>query len=480
MSKGRLVAIITASVTAGLALLYTLLIFLTASVYYNDEFLDQTLEVFSEYSAPSIKATAVFPLFFDCEFGLSVTEEGTVDTAVIGEYTLTYKTAFLSSEKSRTVKVVDTISPEITLENNIFKIDAECRPVTADMVDIGCEITDNYDGNITERLEKTVEGDICYYRATDSSGNIASAEVRIIYIDNIGPSISLKGLPTVYFPLGGQYKEYGYNVSDNYDEKIAERVVINSNVDMNRTGTYYVRYFVSDSSGNADEVERRVIVYGGGYDSMYDTVKPNGKVVYLTFDDGPSRYTEELLGILREYNVKATFFVTDQQPQYRHLIGKAYNEGHSVGVHTLSHLWSIYKSEESYLADFNAMNALIEAETGSPAQIFRFPGGTGNTASRNHSKGIMTRLSKLMTDSGYFYFDWNVSSGDTDTSDPSDIINNLINQVSKKETSMILAHDNKGATIKAMPGFIEYCLKNGYTFKVITRDTTPIRANPRN
>ena len=81
---------------------------------------------------------------------------------------------------------------------------------------------------------------------------------------------------------------------------------------------------------------------------------------------------------------------------------------------------------------------------------------------------------------GFTYFDWNVSSNDTSLTDPSDIINTLVNQISNKTRSVILAHDIKSATVKAMPGFIEYCLKNGYTFKAITEDTEPVRFKPKN
>ncbi len=200
----------------------------------------------------------------------------------------------------------------------------------------------------------------------------------------------------------------------------------------------------------------------------------------MTFDDGPSIYTERLLNILRSYKVKASFFVTNQNPKYQNLISRMDKDGHTVAVHTYSHRWDIYSSVDSFMADFNAMNKIIEKQTGNPSRIFRFPGGTNNTVSKSYSDGIMTKLSKYMVDSGYTYFDWNVGSNDTSLTNSSDIIANLINQVKNKKTSVILAHDIKKATVDAMPGFIEYCLKKGYTFRVITDNTTPIRFEPKN
>ncbi len=482
MSKLKKTVIIVYSAMLGLILLYIAAVCLTATVSFNQELNDQTVEVYSEYSNPKITATFKTPLFFGQSFKAKANAENVVDTAKVGEYSVSYKTRFLfkAVEIKHNVRVEDREAPKISLDNTIFKINADKMPVTPEMVDIGCEITDNYDVDITERLKKTIDGDMCYYRVTDSSGNTAEEKVRIIYIDNVGPTINLKGDSTVYFPVNGQYKEYGYILSDNLDESIAQRVIINSNVDMSKTGAYIISYRVSDKAGNTDEAERRVVVYGTGYDKRFETVKPNGKVIYLTFDDGPSAYTERLLDTLKEYKLGATFFVTNQSPKYQNMIARMYNEGHSVGVHTLTHKWEIYKSVDSYLADFNEMNAIIKRQTGVATRIFRFPGGTNNTVSKSHSKGIMTTLAKLMPEKGYSYFDWNVSSGDTYLTDPSDIINNLIKQVSKRKNSMVLCHDIKKATVDAMPGFIEYCLKNGYTFRIITTDTEPIRVGPRN
>ena len=320
----------------------------------------------------------------------------------------------------------------------------------------------------------------CRYTVKDSSGNTTTCDIRIIVLDNEGAVLKLKGNSTVFVKINTAYQELGFEVSDNRDEDIESKVVIDNKVDMSRNGTYPVVYSVTDEAGNTTSVVRRVVVYGGNDKDDFETVIPNGKVIYLTFDDGPGQYTTELLDILDKYNVKATFFVTNQFKKYVPVIEEIDKRGHTVAVHTLTHKWSIYDSVESYLEDFNAMNAIIEQYTGKPTRIFRFPGGTNNGVSKSHCKGIMTTLSKMMVENGYTYFDWNVSTNDTYLNTPSDIISSLIGQIKTKNRSVVLGHDIKRATVDAMEGFIEYALKNGYTFEAITENTEPIRFRPTN
>ena len=147
---------------------------------------------------------------------------------------------------------------------------------------------------------------------------------------------------------------------------------------------------------------------------LYDEVFPlDSKIIYLTFDDGPGMYTKRILDVLEEYNVKATFFVTNQFPKYEYLIKNEYEKGHAIGVHTYSHNYrKIYSSFENYIDDVNKMNEIIKKYTGNFSNILRFPGGSSNTISRKYKKGIMTELTREVSNLGYTYFDWNVASGD--------------------------------------------------------------------
>ncbi len=204
------------------------------------------------------------------------------------------------------------------------------------------------------------------------------------------------------------------------------------------------------------------------------------KVIYLTFDDGPGPYTKKLLGYLRSYNVKATFFVTNQNPNYIYLLKEMAADGHAIGVHSLTHNWSIYSGTNSYLKDFNAMHDIIKKQTGIDTKIFRFPGGTNNTVSRSYARGIMATLNKTMADKGYLNFDWNVDCRDTQGYNASQIANTTIGQIRNQKHSVVLMHDIKYSTVEAVPAIIRYAKNNGYTFKVIDETTPTVRFRPVN
>ena len=207
---------------------------------------------------------------------------------------------------------------------------------------------------------------------------------------------------------------------------------------------------------------------------------PNNKTIYLTFDDGPGPYTSKLLSYLKEYGVKATFFVTNQMPRYRYLLKDIVNDGHAIAVHTLTHQWSIYSSSESYINDFNAMHSIILEDTGVDTKIFRFPGGTNNTVSRSYSRGIMSAMTQHMTAAGYVYFDWDIDCGDTLGYSASKIAQYTINQLRGRHSAVILMHDIKNTTVESIKTIISYGLDNGYEFAVIDESTPRVQFRPVN
>lgn len=200
------------------------------------------------------------------------------------------------------------------------------------------------------------------------------------------------------------------------------------------------------------------------------TVVPEGKVIYLTFDDGPSIYTDALLELLDKYNIKATFFVCDNgRPQ---LITKIYEAGHSVGIHCKTHDYGVvYKSEEAYFKDLNAIRELIFQQTGSFTTLVRFPGGSSNTVS-SFNPGIMTRLAALLEEQGYQYFDWNVSAGDTKLKDAEEILDKLKKETKSKTYAVTLLHSEyKQYSFEAVEDYILWGLDNGYSFLPLTPDS---------
>lgn len=222
--------------------------------------------------------------------------------------------------------------------------------------------------------------------------------------------------------------------------------------------------------------------YQSKYSSLYiendfDFVDKEGKVCYLTFDDGPNKdITPRILDILKEYNVKATFFVVYRDGSAeRALYKRIVEEGHTIAVHTASHNYNnIYASVDAYLNDFEKISKQIEKTTGVKPSIFRFPGGSINT----YNIEIYQELIPEMIRRGYVYYDWNVSSGDASASrvSVSKITNNVLNGCKKgSDDKIVLMHDGSGhgKTASALPDIIKGLQKQGYTFAALDNTVAP-------
>ena len=254
----------------------------------------------------------------------------------------------------------------------------------------------------------SLHDDKIVYRVADMSGNTAEAVRQIVYSDPIAPQVLLEGKTEVIVLVGSAYEEPGYFAVDNLDGDITDRVVIQGTVDPQTMGTYHLQYTVTDSFGNAGTATRTVIVrdYPELPDNLFpgqaeEPVIPEGRVIYLTFDDGPCAYTNILLDILKKHNVKATFFVINRG--YHDILRRIVAEGHTLGMHCGEHTYrKIYASEEAYFADLKEIQDTIYEQTGVISTIVRFPGGSSNAISK-FNLGIMTRLTKMLKDMGYRY-----------------------------------------------------------------------------
>ncbi|NLZ46624.1 MAG: polysaccharide deacetylase [Clostridiales bacterium] len=208
-----------------------------------------------------------------------------------------------------------------------------------------------------------------------------------------------------------------------------------------------------------------------------DPVAPTGdKVVYLTFDDGPSEITPRVLEVLDRYNVKATFFVTGSNPKYNNYIKIANDKGHTIGMHTYSHKYEeVYKSDDAYFNDLNKIANLCKEQIGFVPKYIRFPGGSSNKVSAKHNKGIMTRLVAKVEQQGYKYFDWNCATADSAGAKTLEQQLDNAKKGDKLNCVVILAHDakGKGVTPEVLPKIIEYYQSKGYVFKAID-DSTPV------
>ncbi len=227
-----------------------------------------------------------------------------------------------------------------------------------------------------------------------------------------------------------------------------------------------------------------------GADEMdvdYATVDVSGAVnpediegtryVYLTFDDGPSTNTDEILDILAQYDVKATFFVCGKaSSKYTDAYKRIVNEGHTLGMHSYSHKYSdIYSSLDSFKADLDKLRIFLYETTGVWAKYYRFPGGSSNTV----TKVDIHELISCLEESEITYFDWNVSAGDDKSGANKDkIYANIVNNVAGFKHCIILMHDaaDKKSTVEALPEIIEAIQAMDDTVIVpITDDTLPVQ-----
>lgn len=199
--------------------------------------------------------------------------------------------------------------------------------------------------------------------------------------------------------------------------------------------------------------------------------------VYLTFDDGPSIYTNDILDILDSYNVKATFFVVGkEETNAEEALQRIVDEGHTLGMHSYSHKYKeLYESMDSFTQDFARIRGYIYQATGVESVCYRFPGGSSNTVSEIDMHDFIDYLDSQ----GVEYYDWNVSSGDggsmklsTDT-----LLENCTKDIDTRDTSIILLHDSaeKPTTVEALPDIIENILARPDTVILpITENTRPI------
>lgn len=200
------------------------------------------------------------------------------------------------------------------------------------------------------------------------------------------------------------------------------------------------------------------------------------KWVCLTFDDGPSKTTPEVLAALDAAGVHGTFFVvaTDYNEKYLPLLTEAASAGHQIALHSASHEYSdIYRSSEAYWADIALLKERIapyvDAES---VRYLRFPGGSTNTVSRRYGgKGLMKQLKAEVEQKGWQWVDWNVCAEDAVGGHPSadTIYRNVVRETGEQTHCIVLMHDSSTTrtTAEALPDIIRWYADNGYTFLTV-------------
>jgi len=220
---------------------------------------------------------------------------------------------------------------------------------------------------------------------------------------------------------------------------------------------------------------------GSSQDQTDKTTKEDqiykGKKVYLTFDDGPSIYTDEILDILAKYQVKATFFVigkTDEKSKARYK--RIVEEGHTLGMHSYSHKYNkIYNSLEDFDKDFTKLRKLLYDTTGYKPMIYRFPGGSNNMVNKHGMDEFIRYLNKK----SIAYYDWNVVNGDATGVEytKQQLIKNVLDGVTTKNTSIVLMHDSaaKRATVDSLPKLLKELTEKGAEILPIDEEVKPIQ-----
>lgn len=199
-------------------------------------------------------------------------------------------------------------------------------------------------------------------------------------------------------------------------------------------------------------------------------------MAFLTFDDGPSPQTDEILAILAEQDIKATFFVVgcnemgDEQ-RLRDIVA----QGHTIGMHSYTHDYEkVYASVEDFLAEFYAVFQEIRDITGVTPTVFRCPGGSIN----GYNSGFYQEMFSEMIRRGFVPFDWNVSSDDAvgERKSAAQLTENVMTEIKGKTRAFILFHDSadKVQSVKALPAVIAQTRELGFEFAAITPKTMPV------
>ena len=423
-----------------IAFLFICMLFLLGYAFKNPILLYSTnpeVEINHEYDPK----TNIQQVFYHSDSSVQISSN--IDTKKVGNYTVTYQ--LKNYKKTCTISVKDTKAPKLKVKAYKTDLKEDVKPKSfVESVEDDSKVTLSFKNNI----------------AKDAYGNYTTKDaILTLKKDTEKPIISTDKI-SVYTDSKPNYKSY-IEVKDNLDSNPKIKID-SSKVKTKKEGTYKLTVTATDRSGNKTKKKINVVVE-----------KPT-KVVYLTFDDGPSENTDKVLKILKKYDAKATFFVTGNNQKYNDSIRKAEKQGNTIALHTYTHDYAtVYSSTEAYFNDLQQISDMVKQITGKAPKYIRFPGGSSNMVSANYSQGIMSKLDSMVHERGYEYFDWNCSSGDAaSNSVPAQtIVDNSTN--CNYDQIMLLFHDSspKTSTVEALPAIIENYRSRGYVFKAISDDT---------
>lgn len=197
-----------------------------------------------------------------------------------------------------------------------------------------------------------------------------------------------------------------------------------------------------------------------------DKHKKDSKVIYLTFDDGPSKLTLDVLKVLDEQNVKATFFVVGNKvKQSPEIIREIHTKGHLLALHSYSHDYNkIYSNYENFIDEMEYTQNLIYDITKYKSYIIRFPGGS--------YKRLNAEFYNILKEKNYKIYDWNISCGDgiSLNKDAETIYKNAVSY-GKRSNIILLMHcrQTDSATLTALPKIIKFYKDEGFKFETLDK-----------
>ncbi len=254
--------------------------------------------------------------------------------------------------------------------------------------------------------------------------------------------------------------------------------IANYSINIIKTNKMYKQYAEQIALLEQQELEKQEAERQAKIPKLTEQGKENIKSIYhsdtkrafLTFDDGPSSVTNTILDVLKQENVKATFFVLGSRVEAKpDVVKRIYDEGHYIANHGYSHVYeSIYASPQAVLDEYNKCNEVVKNAIGVPeynSHLFRFPGGlTGGKYAE-----IKSQANELLEQNDIVHVDWNALNGDAETNDLSiDFELARLQETTKNKNSVvILMHDApvKKVTAEALPQIISYLREQGYEFK---------------
>ncbi len=326
-----------------------------------------------------------------------------------------------------------------------------------------------------EKSSKTFEKNI-YYHAEDYSSSLEESE------KNSYNEKKISVIDSSDIPVAGENTAKGTKKDSGTSQNTKAETGKNS-------GKQSGKVAEASSDGKADVFntkEKQNKVQDKDSSSLKNTIngideqerkKYEGKEVYLTFDDGPSSYTDDILDILNKYHVKATFFVigkTDEQS--KRLYKRIVEEGNSIGMHSYSHDYKqLYKSLKTFESDYRRIRKLIYDTTGFHTDIYRFPGGSGNQVSDTDMSVFIRYLNKEHV----VYYDWNVASGDATgvSYTPKQLCDNALEGIAGHTRSIVLMHDTdaKLNTVKSLDELLSTLTQSGAKLLTLNETVKPIQ-----